>query len=523
MASEIDAIFKGKASLFSHNTSQIEHGDGWNHHGHTLWRKPAALKSMTDLPIQPRKSNNVRKRASKFDKETAGISKKCCQLPISSSELHLRHTGAPTAGASLKPARPSSASLEQTPVKMAQTARNAKPRARKGSGSSGSGGDSKLNVRREGVKSTDVGSESYHLLLVLGLPASCTVSQIQQHFRESAPLQVQMLTDWGTQQPRRAACVALTSNAAIRHATAVGEIGGAQICVCGAAGTAQAHKALSSSMSTAMREKLRTLEERIVKAIGVSPLPSSIAHVLRCSQYDVVSVAVEEALRTLASGKVKRPTQLFESHLLKRRKADSGAVWIRRVNGLPLPIAPTLRLRQLLEGLDWAKMPAEGKLRGIMADKSFKLGLSTKAWGRNNNGPYTPFAFKEDTGVWDAASIVHRHHELWEAASALIAAIDPAYHWTSVQFNRNFRGSLHRDDKDASYQVATAFGDYTGGELRVHGKDGIIDVNTRDRFVRFDGRFLHEVLPYEGTRYSVIYFQLEPPWSVDLTSTEEGT
>tara|TARA_B100000780_G_C20679866_1_gene270571 strand:+ start:327 stop:437 length:111 start_codon:yes stop_codon:yes gene_type:complete len=33
----------------------------------------------------------------------------------------------------------------------------------------------------------------------------------------------------------------------------------------------------------------------------------------------------------------------------------------------------------LLEGLDWAAMPNEGKLRGAMAERSFKLGLSTKA------------------------------------------------------------------------------------------------------------------------------------------------
>ena len=48
----------------------------------------------------------------------------------------------------------------------------------------------------------------------------------------------------------------------------------------------------------------------------------------------------------------------------------------------------------------------------------------------------------------------------------------------------------------------------------------IAHVDTRGRFVRFDGRYEHEVLPYEGTRYSVIYFQLEPEWSVDPSSCE---
>jgi len=180
-----------------------------------------------------------------------------------------------------------------------------------------------------------------------------------------------------------------------------------------------------------------------------------------------------------------------------------------------------LRLQRLLEQLDWSRMPAEGKLRGEMAEQSFKLGLSTKAWGKQN-GPYSKFAFKEGMGVWDAASVTRRHADLWQAATELITAIDPTFAWTSVQFNKNFRGVRHRDEKDASYQVATAFGDYEGGELRVFGQHGIVDVNTRGRFTRFDGRFEHEVLPYTGVRYSVIYFMLQPPWCVDPSSTEEG-
>ena len=56
--------------------------------------------------------------------------------------------------------------------------------------------------------------------------------------------------------------------------------------------------------------------------------------------------------------------------------------------------AAAARLRRLLEQLDWSAMPAEGKLRGAWQDNSFKLGLSTKAWSKSNNGPYAPFAFK---------------------------------------------------------------------------------------------------------------------------------
>ena len=75
--------------------------------------------------------------------------------------------------------------------------------------------------------------------------------------------------------------------------------------------------------------------------------------------------------------------------------------------------------------------------------------------------------------------------------------------------------------KDASHQVAMALGDYEGGHLRVHGTHGLTDVDTRNRWARFDGRYAHEVRPYLGTRYSIVYFQLVPPWDVDPTSLDE--
>ena len=106
----------------------------------------------------------------------------------------------------------------------------------------------------------------------------------------------------------------------------------------------------------------------------------------------------------------------------------------------------------------------------------------------------------------------------------------PEYHWTTIAFNKNFgtadrqgyrSGARHRDDKDASHQVAMALGDYEGGHLRVHGTHGVTDVDTRNRWARFDGRYAHEVRPYLGTRYSIVYFQLVPPWDVDPTSLDE--
>ena len=88
----------------------------------------------------------------------------------------------------------------------------------------------------------------------------------------------------------------------------------------------------------------------------------------------------------MKSGSPKSPAALLLSALLRHRRASGGYVWLGRVSGKPLPQAEASRLHELLKALDWSSTPADGKLRGAMADNSFKLGMSTKAWGKQN-GP----------------------------------------------------------------------------------------------------------------------------------------
>jgi hypothetical protein len=83
---------------------------------------------------------------------------------------------------------------------------------------------------------------------------------------------------------------------------------------------------------------------------------------------------------------------------------------------------------------------------------------------------------------------------------------------------------------------------YEGGELRVYTPQGAVDVDTQNGWCRFDGRYKHEVMPFtsaagsskrkgkgkaqahggevEGVRYSVIFYQLTPPYAVDLSTVE---
>lgn len=501
-------------------------------HGHLQFRMPTAVPpSVPSLPAKAQKaapdSGESRKRVAeaelppqKMPDEQPPIRKKIKLKKVSSTSAAPPIASAPpkpaaVAPAPLAPEAPSHTAPAPVPKAAAAPSRPATAAA------STAVAPSPLRpaASADGKQRRDVpGTEPNLLLLLLDVPEGATADDLHRHFRDCAPLQAQLLPDWATGRPLGAACLALCSAEAARRAAspaALASFQGATLRVCGAADDE------SPPMSAEMQRRLQVLEQKLASAMEKVQLPTHVRHVLRCCRERTATDGTEEACRTLRSGKVKQPGSLVCTTLLRARRVDAGSCWLGIRHGLPLPEGPRDRLRKILDELDWSAMPAEGKLRGKMADNSFKLGLSTKAWGKNN-GPYEPSAFADGMGVWDGASVTRRHAELWQAACELIRSVCPDYHWTSVQFNRNFRGSPHRDDKDASYQVATAFGEYEGGELRVRGQRGTTDVNTRNRWVRFDGRYEHEVLPYEGTRYSVVFFQLEPPWDVDPTSTVEG-
>ena len=221
--------------------------------------------------------------------------------------------------------------------------------------------------------------------------------------------------------------------------------------------------------------------------------------------------------------------------------------YLGKLTGRPLPAAEAEAVLRILDALDWDAM---GNVRAASIDvqNSFSLGLSTKALAPPpkalsasdvspseadditrarallTSDPYrTPFAFKDSVGFWDGGKVVRKHRELYDACMALLHAIDPNFHATSIGFNKNFRGSPHRDEKDAGLQVVCGFGDYEGGNLRVQASGGTADIETRGRYVMVDGRYRHSVQPFQGgCRYSVVFYALEPQCAVLASSTVEN-
>jgi hypothetical protein len=88
----------------------------------------------------------------------------------------------------------------------------------------------------------------------------------------------------------------------------------------------------------------------------------------------------------------------------------------------------------------------------------------------------------------------------------------PFTDWNAITLNQNYKADPHRDRGNVGVSYLVAFGDYQGGQLRVHETDASGCYDIRHQPVLFDGaKILHSVSAFEGSRYSLVYYKLSRP------------
>jgi len=108
----------------------------------------------------------------------------------------------------------------------------------------------------------------------------------------------------------------------------------------------------------------------------------------------------------------------------------------------------------------------------------------------------------------------------------------PDFPFTSIQINYDYASRPHVDKSNLGTSYILGLGDYTGGEVWVHDEDGSVpftlegeeDVNAfyhvgrelpgvelqvRGTWTMFNGNQLHFTRPFEGERYSIIFFTVD--------------
>ena len=84
--------------------------------------------------------------------------------------------------------------------------------------------------------------------------------------------------------------------------------------------------------------------------------------------------------------------------------------------------------------------------------------------------------------------------------------------YTAIAVTKNFVGSPHIDTQNIGPFYGMSMGDFAngGGKIGIElNAREIAEVDTREKLCKCDGRFPHWVTPFEGERYSLIYYQTE--------------
>lgn len=143
----------------------------------------------------------------------------------------------------------------------------------------------------------------------------------------------------------------------------------------------------------------------------------------------------------------------------------------------------------------------------------------------------TPFVYSETLGLvqsftqqWYLSQRSRRHPAVLKLLCRWLRShISPQakeFAFTSVTINAAYSAKRHRDAGNVGPSIVKAFGEFSGGELMYWPGDrpekrlkleelsarDLVTLDVKENLVLFDGNRAHEVCPFDGERYSVVFF-----------------
>ena len=84
--------------------------------------------------------------------------------------------------------------------------------------------------------------------------------------------------------------------------------------------------------------------------------------------------------------------------------------------------------------------------------------------------------------------------------------------YNAITVNQNYRADKHRDKNNAGLSYLVAFGDYTGGQLKIYEGDLSGNHDICRNPIRADfSKIYHSVEPFQGERYSLVFYTHDSP------------
>ena len=171
------------------------------------------------------------------------------------------------------------------------------------------------------------------------------------------------------------------------------------------------------------------------------------------------------------------------------------------------PIRSELATDLLVALQAWQQRHGAVNTRPSIHAKSYMVLRSPKEFGQ-----------KESNKARLAAKKVQQNKDLWDLAQTALQEVDSdfAENFSALAVTYGFQGSPHIDKQNTGPFYGLALGDFEGGGICVEVDSfTVAQVCTKECLGKIDGRFPHWVAPYEGDRYSLIYYstwrQYEPP------------
>jgi hypothetical protein len=84
--------------------------------------------------------------------------------------------------------------------------------------------------------------------------------------------------------------------------------------------------------------------------------------------------------------------------------------------------------------------------------------------------------------------------------------------YNAITVNQNYKSIPHYDKHNLGNSYLVAFGDFTDGDLKIHGGDLSGNHNIRYNPIKADfSKFLHSTDDWTGNRYSLVFYQFYLP------------
>jgi len=94
--------------------------------------------------------------------------------------------------------------------------------------------------------------------------------------------------------------------------------------------------------------------------------------------------------------------------------------------------------------------------------------------------------------------------------------------FTSITVNQNYQAQPHKDKGNVGQSFLVGFGNYTGGELKIHEGEleGLHDIRTP--VITDFSKVIHSVEDFTGDRYSLVYYNIRnKPDDIPLPDVKE--